>query len=440
MSDQVKNTVDVVDFKKRVKQMELDKFYLNEKPSRKEIFNHLATRIDESGKFVSIFDGKYHSIGLIHDNNKISQDVSEFDSDIIRYCASEPKLDKFLARKNFPAEVKQYWQTFTQNRLHDSQIKSIAFKNDASYAWCKPDFDTVDYHENILQQAGAWVEILSRMSDPDAFCLFMGSIFVAESDRQQYLWLIGDGGDGKSSILSVLFKVLGDSFSAQDSSTERSRFWTSTLIGKRLIAYDDNNNHSLTLSGLFKTLTGSGRVGIEYKGGGFGNAQLTGKLFICSNKKPQIINTHADKRRIIFISIEQPKGKKLPTAIYEKNLLDEFPFFLAHCLKMYQTKCPQHEAIVAKTDMLDKLADENEEYFDYLAHRMFKFGRHLSCTAREFNQALAQENIKFKSPVWYDVRDYIFRKYDIKKSEGRLNTEFSGVKPNSYKDSQSYPA
>ena len=84
-----------------------------------------------------------------------------------------------------------------------------------------------DFHEEAtLENTLLFAEFLSRTSNHEALCAFIGSLFVPKSDRQQYVYLYGSGGDGKGSLTRLLAKVLGKSYETVFADNAENRFWT----------------------------------------------------------------------------------------------------------------------------------------------------------------------------------------------------------------------
>ena len=73
------------------------------------------------------------------------------------------------------------------------------------------------------------------------FVQFIGSLFDLNSDRQQYLWLYGEGGNGKGAVMKVLHEVLKSQY-ASENTNNVNQFWTAGLLGKRLVVFEDCNS------------------------------------------------------------------------------------------------------------------------------------------------------------------------------------------------------
>jgi hypothetical protein len=205
-------------------------------------------------------------------------------------------------------------------------------------------------------------EIMSRMSNATAFRVWLGSIFDPRADLQQYVWLYGEGENGKGTLLRMLERVLGPAFTSQEPPTKDNRFWTYGLRNKRLAAFPDCNNAGFVASGLFKSLTGGDAVRIEGKGKDSTTARLSLKFLFLSNEKPRLSSEHADLRRVIFCELGPITGGAREG--YEEELWQEFGEFMKGCIALYEDKCPRGGGIkcVEKEGIEDVVSVEEERF------------------------------------------------------------------------------
>ncbi len=208
-----------------------------------------------------------------------------------------------------------------------------------------------------------------RCSQPDALCAFIGSLFYPEADRQQYLYLHGDGLDGKGALLRFLYILFGPAAEALQPRANGDKFWNMKLYGKRLILFSDCEDFKFFGSPDFKCITGNDPIYFEEKGKMGFSAIPACKVIAASNYKPNITSQRSDLRRLIYIDVEPiPEGAVV--AHFEKLLLEESAGIIAHCKAVYERECaPEHGPI--KADMATNIAAEAEEFFISLFHRYF---------------------------------------------------------------------
>lgn len=311
--------------------------------------------------------------------------------------------------------------------LKEDQIKPVASKTDLSHCWHKLPWDI----PLIPGPTPYFDELLSRVSIPDSFCAFIGSIFVPDSDRHQYMWVFGEGRNGKSRLASLLRYILGSSFAAEqipDSTTKR--FWTSGILGKRLVCFDDCDNFSFPSSAFFKGLTGADSQRIEQKGQPIYTAEINAKFLFFSNKQLEINSSVADQRRALYASIEAFSGAPMPTNIYDKRLREEAPDILAKCLLKYEElthdRGPIESAEMVKA--VKDLAEMGEEHLDALVTARFtpEPGQHV--LSHDMQQWFREQRMNRRDAS--EMRDFMKRKYGVE----RATISLAGTKVKVYKN------
>ena len=146
-------------------------------------------------------------------------------------------------------------------------------------------------------------EFLSRTTNAEALVLFLGSLFYEWSPNQQYVWLYGDGRNGKGSIVRLFQKVFGVAAASEDATKTDSRFWTSGIANKRLVVFPDTNSTSFVMSGQFKALSGGDAVRIENKGEKPYDKRINAKYIFLSNSLPMLTSGTSDIRRVILCCV-----------------------------------------------------------------------------------------------------------------------------------------
>ncbi len=235
----------------------------------------------------------------------------------------------------------------------------VTWASDPRPSHHKVPFDPLPIAE-ITGRAPLFFELLGRMTNAHAFMAFIGSLFDEHSQRQQYVWIYGDGMNGKGALIRAIQSVLGDVISSEQPPSRDSKHWTVGLMGKRLVVFPDCEDPSFARSGLFKSLTGEDRIRVEIKGGAILFMDMPTKFLFTSNKKPDISPIKADLRRIIFCPIK-PVVHEIDN--YEATLATEVPYFISACWHHYLqvTKGnPRAEIRSASVMEVTELAARNE--------------------------------------------------------------------------------
>lgn len=242
------------------------------------------------------------------------------------------------------------------------EVKNISWPGEAGLAFRRMPWPL---------QSGAhpcFDELMSRISNSHALKCFIGSLLNENSDMQQYVWLHGKGENGKGSLSRFLHKVLGDAYSSQTPPQKNDKFWTSMLLGKRLVVFPDCNDQEFVTSGLFKSLTGGDPVRCEQKMQPAFTRIMTAKYMPISNNRPNLTSEKADQRRIIYCEIGAIECDADPE--YETRLWAEGGPFLTSCMIAYAEACPKNGKIPvdkndsALTDWVSTVEEKYETIFE----------------------------------------------------------------------------
>lgn len=183
--------------------------------------------------------------------------------------------------------------------------------------------------EFLSSKCPYWHEQLSRMNNRLAFLCYIGSTLDLRSKPQQYLWMHGDGQDGKSSILKVLKKVFGGAALVTDWPSHPNNFYTSRFEGRRLLLVDEEPGGICVRSDLWKRITGSDTISIEPKGKQPYEIRNNLLIIVGSNFRPSTKAKKADLRRLIICDVKTFDG--IPFARFDEHLLEEFSDFMSLC-------------------------------------------------------------------------------------------------------------
>ena len=342
------------------------------KPDRTEVYRCLAKAINRDTLLSPwrVFPRRFHFIpdrigGVDYVEVTAGEVVNHVGEDlicqaIIAYVEQQcPHLDGFYINMRQAREVVQMW-TATRTALDPKTIGAVKQKSTPGLTYQRLPWDVSEGPTPLFD------EIMGRTTNWRAVMAFIGSLFVDKSDRQKYLWLWGFGKNGKGTLARLLKKLLGGACSSEFPPDKRGdKFWTSGLVGKRLVQFNDCNNVSFVTSGLFKSLTGDDAIKVEYKGEKPFSTFLVAKYMFSSNEKPGISSEDADTRRIIFAEMAPlPPGTE-DDPQYEDKLWKEAPHILWKCLMKYKELCPGNRPIPTDDDdTLANLISTNEEEFE----------------------------------------------------------------------------
>ena len=274
----------------------------------------------------------------------------------------------------------------------------------------------------------AWDEFLGRLSDRDAFMAFVWSCFEPKNRSRQYVWLRGEGQDGKSVVLGVIQNVFGAAATGI-SNTHLSRanqFVLSSLYGKRVAVYGDCKNARFGMTEIVRNLTSGDHVLIEYKNQTPFNHALYVKLFVASNPKPEISSQNSDGSRMLYIEVAESSTKDDPT--WRDRLAVELPGFLWACRKVYGTLCPHHGDIRigdgSKT-LREDAAAAFEERFHNIFEADFRADPAASTPAIQVGKRLDEHRLTHHEAG--DFKQWMEREHGIKRKRSSAGRVYVGL-------------
>jgi hypothetical protein len=279
---------------------------------------------------------------------------------ILRYCDRElGYLPDFIIKPRLALETAQYFLG-VHPAIPPNKIRSVRWADEPGYTYRRLPW------KRQTGDAPTWERLLSRMSNNQAFIEWVGSLFFDEAYLHNYVWIYGQGGDGKGSINRFLARVFGNAYCSKTAPTmDRNgtvdKFWAYNLLGKRLAVFPDCESATFTTSGIFKSLTGGDPIDLEAKGGIAFTAHLNTRYMILANVKPAITSAKSDMRRIIYCEMEPTDEVDTD---FEERLWEEGGRFLSQCVENYLTKYPKHGPINAQQDDLIAVIDENEQHLE----------------------------------------------------------------------------
>ena len=258
--------------------------------------------------------------------------------------------------------------------IPEEDIKPLLQKSTKGLTWNRLSFDIEDGPTPVFD------EIMSRCSNAEAFMAWFGSLLVPDSDTEQYVWCFGEGMNGKSRIFNLFSKILGSGYAPeQPPRGDGSRFWSSGVVGKRLVVFNDCDDIKFPASGFFKNLSGGEPIRVEIKGGASYKTTLNAKFAFVSNLDPLISGSQADRRRAIYVKMEAIKGPVIPTKRYDAMLEEEAPRILKKCLDTYKRLCPRGGKIPTDTKGLEDVISSAEEPIEAFCeeHLVFEEGAYM---------------------------------------------------------------
>lgn len=267
-----------------------------------------------------------------------------------------------------------------------------------------------------------WQSLLDGITEDNAKAALMawiGSLFVPESYNQQYIWIYGQGGNGKGSLLRFLHKIFGNSSHVISNVQDKpNQFWTMQMANRRLVMFPDCENARFVASGLFKSMSGGDPINVEPKGGMPYSITLEAKYIFTSQLMPELSSENSDKRRAILVEMDKANR---PDPTFENRLWNEGGAFLHKCLESYNHICSNHAPIPAENLALHDWVASIEEPLELFFREWFVLDKDCYLLPEEFGEIL---DIKWegKKKQRDDFRAWLKRTHGI----SRKNTWIAG--------------
>jgi len=299
-------------------------------------------------------------------------------------------------------------------------IPHTRWLSEPGHCWRRLPFDLIP-DDGDVSLTPTWNDLLGRIEDRDAseaFKAWIGSLFAPGSYRQQYVWMYSAGGNGKGAITRFLHKVFGaGAHFLSNIPREPNQFWTSQLIGRRLVVVPDCDNAKFPSSGLFKTISGDDPITIEPKGKPAYTDTLDCKFMFTSNARPELTSMGADMRRAIYVELG---GGATWEADFEDRLWSEGGAFLWGCVEAYKGLCADHRPIpVGENEALTTLVSSLEEPQAVAFERWFE-KLDGAFVAREDMARIAEIEWPGKQGMYSKFKAWMERTHDVRVQRPRL--------------------
>lgn len=322
----------------------------------------------------------------------------------------------------------QSWIALTSNNrklVLDQHPQAVAFKDDRDLCYHKLPFPRIK--EWDFNDFPTWCEIINRMNNSKAFCIFVYSLLDPYADQSQYCYIYGEGGSGKSSIGAWLQRLIGGAFTTAASSQMFDNHWSETIVGKRL-CYVKEANSSFPGSDKMKGLTGDKQILINPKGKSAYMVNHQCKFVFVSNYQLELDSKSENTRRAIYCELPKFEGKPFEDNDYQQKLWDESPKFIAYCMKIYNENCYGGKIIPVDNTRYQELIDETELGVTSFIDRWFIKNEDGHVTMKSFQLICAISGVnKYKKR---EILEHLRRNWQIRKSKGDTVV---GEKVNTYK-------
>lgn len=162
-----------------------------------------------------------------------------------------------------------------------------------------------------------WMSFLDGLLDKEDIPTlqeYLGYCLIPCTKGQVMLFLIGDGGEGKSRITQVARILFGNIMNVSSlHKLESNRFARADLVGKLLMIDDDLRMSALPSTNYIKSIvTQEGKIDTERKREQSEQREMTCRLLCLGNGSPNSLYDHSNgfyRRQIILTTKPKPEGR-----------------------------------------------------------------------------------------------------------------------------------
>ncbi|HDR4411974.1 TPA: primase C-terminal domain-containing protein [Bacillus cereus] len=283
--------------------------------------------------------------------------------------------------------------------------KAVVFNNGTYYVdkgEFAPKFEPKEYNtvkidanfnEDIFNNnpvPTATMEFLGNVLDPQEVTFvfeWIGYCMIKGYDIQKFVFLYGDGDNGKSTLINLISLILGQNnvSSVSLNSLQNERFSRVQLYNKLFNSVADISDDFYSSSDFIKALTGDDSIMVEYKGrDGFMMRNFAKLMFSC-NKLPSFKdNTNGLNRRVIILPMTKvPKEKRKIESFFNEEERERCIIYSLLSIQQVYENGKQFTISERMQKMQDDWTEENDNVALFLKD-CCEFGTQYKTKAQDF--------------------------------------------------------
>ncbi|MDE7288798.1 MAG: DNA primase [Oscillospiraceae bacterium] len=255
----------------------------------------------------------------------------------------------------------------------------------------------VTYNENIFRsndRPERFLKFLSEMLDSEDIVTlqeYLGYCLIPSTKGQSALFIIGNGGEGKSCIGVVLREIFGNAMlTGNFQRVETDKFFRYNLQNKLIMLDDDMQMSALPSTGYIKNLiTAKIPVDVEAKGQQSRQAEIYARFICFGNGSPKALYDKSDgfARRLIILTTKPVPLDRVPNPNITDEFISEkekiFCWIFEGLQRLIANNFRFTVSEKAKRNVAE-LVSENCNIIDFLADRNYiMFGKELEATSND---------------------------------------------------------
>ena len=252
----------------------------------------------------------------------------------------------------------------------------------------------VCYEPDSPHRPERFLSFLNELLEPEDILTlqeYLGYCLIPSTKAQCMLFLIGNGGEGKSRIGCVLREIFGDAMmEAKFQRVGNDRFFTANLVDKLICLDDDMELSALkSTADIKKLVTAEIPVDVEIKGKQSFQTTLHARFLAFGNGSPKALYDKSDgfaRRLLILTTKPKPEGRKDDPFLAEKLKSEKnavFRWMFEGLQRLLRNNYRFTLSDKTRRNIRDSVAD-NCNAFDFLADQSAAvFGTEFSVTCSD---------------------------------------------------------
>ena len=250
---------------------------------------------------------------------------------ILKLCTGTYKLQlRYEDLNAYPP----YWMNF-QNGFYDTKEKKL-IAHDPKYKAVNQIPHTYDPKAGITgERMEEWLRfIVPEEDDREMLLQYIGLCMTVDMRQQKFLVLTGTGGTGKSLLISLIERIVGeDNICHVPLQTISQRFASFAFLGKQLNSCADLQSAALDDTSILKQLVGQDQIRAEAKGKDAFFFRSYAKLIFSANELPLVLSEKTDGffRRLMILKMDRRPEIQRPD--YIDVLAAELPYLIQQAVQ-----------------------------------------------------------------------------------------------------------
>ena len=243
-----------------------------------------------------------------------------------------------------------------------------------------------------------WLAFLNDLLEPEDILTlqeYMGYCLIHSTKAQAMLFITGNGGEGKSRIGVVMYKIFGEAaYFGSMTDLAADKFLKANLVGKMVLIDDDMNLEAIKDTSFLKSLaTAETPITVQAKGKQGIQVKLKCRAMCFANGAPKSLYDKTDgwERRLIILSAKPvPKGRVNDPYLAEKLCGEIEGIFLWAYKGLRRLIANDYKFTISERSRsnLAQMKEDNCNIISFLKdEQLIRFGAGMECSTADLYSA-----------------------------------------------------